>query len=128
MPGTNGARHPAAQPPAQPSLPELQAQFEAVRDGNQERLGKLSQLGAVMDPLSFLHARIDALIESISQFSGPNGPRWAVVTRLQFEQSISAQLDEIEREATKSQLAQGGLWTPGMIAEYARKTGLFQTP
>ncbi len=70
-------------------LEELQEQFEAVRDGNQDRLGRLGQLGAEMDPMSFLHARMDCLIDSISRFAGPNGPRWALITRLEFEQHIS---------------------------------------
>lgn len=115
-----------AQPPPPVPLERLQEEFESVRDSNQDRLAKLGQIGAQMDPLSFLHARIDSLIDSISQFAGPNGPRWAIITRLQFEQHIEAQLDEIETEASRAQLAQGALWTPAMISEYARATGLFR--
>lgn len=117
-----------AQPPPQVPLEELQRQFESVRDDNQVRLGSLGQLGAEMDPMSFLHARMDCLIDSISRFAGPNGPRWAVITRLEFEQHISRELDTIEKEATQAQLAQGALWTPAMISRYARETGLFKRP
>jgi len=117
-----------AQPTPPVPLEELQQQFEAVRDDNQDRLGKLGQLGAEMDPLSFLHARMDCLIDSISRFAGPNGPRWALITRLEFEQHIARELDSIEKEATQAQLAQGALWTPAMISRYARETGLFRRP
>src|SRR5437762_2975824 len=89
--------------PAPPPVEFVQQQFEAVRASNQERLGKLGQLGAQMDPLSFLHARIDSLIDSISRFAGPNGPVWAATARLEFEQHISCELDTIEKEATTAQ-------------------------
>ena len=115
-------------PPAQVPLEQLQKQFERVRDDNQGRLAGLGQLGAEMDPLSFLHARMDCLIDSISRFAGPNGPRWALITRLEFEQHIARELDTIEKEATQAQLAQGALWTPEMISRYARETGLFRRP
>jgi hypothetical protein len=120
--GHGPQRAPQPAPPAE----IVQQQFEAVRGSNQERLGKLGQLGAEMDPFSFVHARIDSLIDSISRFAGSNGPAWAATARLEFEQHISRELDAIEKQATQAQLAQGALWTPAMIAELARATGMFR--
>jgi hypothetical protein len=112
----------------QPSRPEdLQAQFEAVRDANQATLADLERKGVTMDPLSFVHARIDNLIDFIAQTTGPNGGRWAAMARLQFEQHIAIELQNVEKQATKAQLAQAGQWTPEMIARLAAETGLFRS-
>lgn len=122
------------QGPAQPGVlrqpprpDDLQAQFEAVRDANQVKLVELERRGMAMDPLSFVHARIDNLIDFIAQTTGPNGGRWAAMARLQFEQHIAGELAGVEQQATKAQLAQGGLWTPQMIAQLAAETGLFRS-
>lgn len=112
----------------QPPRPEdLQAQFEAVRDANQAKLAELERKGMSMDPLSFVHARIDNLIDVIAQTSGPNGARWAVMARLQFEQHIATELAGVEKQATTAQLAQGAQFTPAMIAALARDTELFRS-
>jgi hypothetical protein len=127
MPGTNANGHSPRPPqPAAVSLGELQARFEQARDANQAKLAELEHKGVAADPLSFLHARIDSLIDSISRFAGPNGPLWATTARLEFENGIAVQLAEIEQQATKAQLAQGALWTPSMISDLARQTGLFK--
>ena len=117
MSGPNG--HPVPQE-------ALQAQFEATRDANNAKLAELQRQGLQMDPLNFLHARIDNLIDSIAQASGPSGPRWAAMTRLSFEQHIAGELEIAEREGTKAQLAMGAQWTPAMIAALARETGMFR--
>lgn len=112
----------------QPPRPEdLQAQFEAVRDANQARLADLERKGMAMDPLSFVHARIDNLIDFIAQTTGPNGARWAAMARLSFEQHIATELAGVEKQATQAQLAQGAQFTPQMIAALARDTGLFRS-
>lgn len=132
MSGPNGnkIRHPAPDPQVQidPAAPldGLLAQFEALRDANVAKLQDLSRQGLEMDPLSLLHVRIDRLIDSIAQFAGPHGPRWMLMARLSFEQHLAAELETAEAQGRKAQLAQGASWTPGMIAELARQTGLFR--
>lgn len=129
MPGSNGdIRHPAPPPGAQPEMPlhMLAEAFEEARDANQARLASLQRQGLEMDPLSFVHARIDQLIDSIASFAGPNGPRWSLLTRLSFEQHIAAELDAAEDQGRRAQLALGGQFTPGMIAQLAAETGMFR--
>jgi hypothetical protein len=114
------------QPPPPPSLDALTGQFDAVRESNQAKLAEMARQGVGVDPMDFLHARIDALIDSIAQFAGPNGPRWALMTRLSFEQQIAAQLDGAQEAGRRADLAIGGSFTPGMIAQLARASGTFQ--
>jgi hypothetical protein len=123
MSGPNG--HPGQPGPAAP-VEGLLAKFETVKAANQVKLADLQRQGLEMDPFSFVHARIDHLIDSIAQFAGPDGPRWRVMARLAFEQHIAAELAVAETEGRRAQLAQGGQFTPGMIAELARQTGMFR--
>ena len=130
-PQPNGSP-PGPQPPpgpqvVVPSLDVLQAEFEDLIASNQEKFAEMQANGAAPDPLFLVHARINQLIESISQFAGPNGPRWAALTRLNFERWISEQLTEAGPEARKMQLAEGARYTPSMIAELARVTGTLRT-
>lgn len=128
MPGPNGdIRHPAPPPQqAPPPLEVLHEAFEATKVANQAKLTGLQQQGVEMDPFSFVHARIDQLIDSIASFAGPNGPRWALTARLAFEQHLAAELSAAAAEAGKAQLALGGQFTPGMIAQLARESGMFR--
>ena len=100
--------------------------FEAQRDVNQAKLADLERKGLAMDPLSFVHARIDKLIDSIASFAGPEGPRWSVLARLAFEEHVAAELAEVEKQATRAQLAQAGQFTAAQIAQMARESGLFR--
>jgi hypothetical protein len=111
-----------APPPVVPSLDVLQAEFEALVASNQAKFVELAKMGAAPDPLFLVHARINHLIDSISQFAGPNGPRWAGVTRLQFEQYIAAELAQAGPATRRMQLAEGGRYTPAMIRDLARAT------
>jgi hypothetical protein len=124
--GTETPVSPAAVPPQQviASLEVLQAEFEATVASNQARFAELSASGAAPDPISLVHARINHLIDSISQFAGPNGPRWAAVTRLQFEQYIAGELAQAAPALRRMQMAEGARYTPSMIAELARQTGV----
>lgn len=128
MSGSNGGSRPPA-PPAQqapPPLELLQAAFEAAKADNEAKLADLQRQGLQADPLSFVHARIDKLIDSIASFAGPNGPHWALTARLAFEQHIAAELAGAEQQATQAQLALGAQFTPAMIAQLAAETGLFR--
>jgi hypothetical protein len=107
-------------------LDALQQQFDSAKEANQVKLTELERQGLAMDPFSFVHARIDKLIDSIAQFAGPNGPRWALLTRMVFEQHIAQELAVAEDQGRKAQLALGAKFTPGMIAELARQSGLFR--
>lgn len=110
-----------------PRAEDLQAQFEAVRDANQAKLAELERQGMAMDPFSFVHARIDKLIDFIAQTTGPNGACWSAMARLTFEQHIAEELAGVEKQATTAQLAQGAQFTPAMIAALARDTQLFRS-
>lgn len=117
---------PAPGPQVVASLDVLQAEFEDLIQANQARFIEMQANGVAPDPMFLVHARINHLIESISQFAGPNGPRWAALTRLNFERWIAEQLTEAEPAARKMQLAEGARYTPAMIAELARATGTFR--
>jgi hypothetical protein len=94
---------------------------------NQEKLAAFQQQGIIIDPLSLLHARIDALIESVAQAIGPQmGPGWAWQARMAYEENLQKQYAEVEGQASRIALSQGAGWTPAMIAQLARETGTFQ--
>lgn len=117
----NGAPRPTPQVVA--SLDVLQAEFEELVASNQRKFAEVAQQGAAPDPFYLVHARINHLIDSISSFAGPNGPRWAALTRLEFERAIAAELEEAGPATRRMQLAEGARYTPGMIAALARQTG-----
>lgn len=114
---------PPAQPAVVPSLEVLTAEFEALVTSNQARFAAMAQGGAAPDPFYLVHARINSLIDSIASFAGPNGPRWAVMTRLSFERQISAELAEAVPASRRMQLAEGARYTPAMIRALAVQTG-----
>ena len=115
---------PAAPPPeVMPSLDVLVAEFEQVVASNQQKFAELAARGAMPDPLELVHVRINSLIESIAQFAGPNGTRWAVMARLSFERQVAESLSQAEPAILRSQLAEGGRYTPGMIRQLAEQTG-----
>jgi hypothetical protein len=121
--------HPVAQgqvpgpPPVPPSLEGVAAEFERLVAANQAKFAELAKMGAAPDPFYMVHARINHLIDAIAQATGPNGPRWAAMTRLGFEKYIAAELDQAGPATRRMQLAEGARYTPGMIAELARQTG-----
>ena len=112
-----------AQPQPVASLEVLAAEFEALVSANQAKFAELAQRGAAPDPLYLVHARINALIDSIASFAGPNGPRWAVMARLSFERQIAAELAEAAPAVRRMQLAEGARYTPAMIRALAAQTG-----
>jgi hypothetical protein len=122
---TNGGRPAPPQPPPQvvASLDVLQAEFEVLVAANQAKFAELAQGGAAPDPFFLVHARINHLIDSISSFAGPNGPRWAALTRLEFERYIAGELEQAGPATRRMQLAEGARYTPGMIAALARQAG-----
>jgi anti-sigma-K factor RskA len=101
----------------------LTAEFEALVTANQAKFADLAKVGTAPDPLYLVHARINALIDSIATFAGPNGPRWAVVARLSFERQIAAELAQVGPVARRMQLAEGARYTPAMIRALAAQTG-----
>jgi hypothetical protein len=127
---TNGAPPPGAQPgrpapPPQvvPSLDVLQAEFEHLIKANQAKFAELAQAGTAPDPFFLIHARINHLIDSIAGFAGPNGPRWAALTRLEFERYIAGELSQVGPAARRMQLAEGARYTPEMIRALASQSG-----
>lgn len=114
---------PPPQPLAPPSLEGVNAEFERLVAANQAKFKEMSDQGAAPDPFFLVHARINHLIDAIAQATGPNGPRWAAMTRLGFEKYIAAVLAEAGPQAQRMQLAEGARYTPAMIAALARQTG-----
>lgn len=113
----------AAQPPVPPSLESVVAEFESLVASNQGKFADLAAQGVAPDPLYLVHARINCLIDSIAQFAGPNGPRWAAMARLGFERYIAAELEQAGPATRSMQLAEGGRYTPAMIRALAEQTG-----
>jgi hypothetical protein len=108
---------------AGPPLEVLAAEFEQLVQSNQVKFQSMIATGNQPDPMYLIHARINHLIDAIAQAAGPNGPRWALMTRLGFERQIAADLDQAGPAARRMQLAEGARYTPQMIAELARQTG-----
>jgi hypothetical protein len=133
QPVEQGTTEPSApgQAAPQPQLPPLEvlaAQFEAVLMANQQKFADLAAQGVAPDPLYLVHARINHLIDQIAAATGPNGPRWGLMTRLGFEQTIAAELEQAGPQTARMQLAEGARYTPAMISELARQTGTFRRP
>lgn len=117
---------PPPQPPVQhapPSLEGVEAEFQRLVVANQARFEELGKMGAAPDPFFLVHARINHLIDAIAQATGPNGPRWAAMTRLGFEKYIAGELEQAGPATRRMQLAEGARYTPAMIAALARQTG-----
>lgn len=112
-----------AQLPVPPSLEGVAAEFERLVAANQAKFAELAAVGTAPDPFFMVHARINHLIDAIAQATGPNGPRWAAMTRLGFEKYIAGELEQAGPATRRMQLAEGARYTPGMIAELARQTG-----
>jgi len=110
------------QQPVPPSLEVLQAKLENLIAENQARFQALAEKGAPPDPFYLVHARINHLIDMIASATGPNGPRWAAMTRLGFEEMIARELEAAGPQLQRMQLAEGGRYTPAMIADLARQT------
>ncbi len=108
------------QPIAPPPTEVLQAELDRLLESNKKKMADLAAQGTPVDPLSFLHARIDALINSIASASGPSGPRWALNARLSFEQYVDKEIEGAESMGRRMNLAAGAQFTPSMIADLAR--------
>ena len=108
-------------PKVVPSLDVLLAEFEALVASNQAKFTELAQGGTAPDPFFLIHARINHLIDSIAGFAGPNGPRWAALTRLEFERHIAGELNQAGPASRRMQLAEGARYTPEMIRALARQ-------
>jgi hypothetical protein len=117
-----------AAPTVHPSLEVLQAEFEDLIAANQQKFAEMQANGVAPDPFYLVHARINHLIDSIAKFAGPDGPRWAAFTRLEFERLIAQELDAAGPQARRMQLAEGARYTPSMIRELARQTGTLRKP
>jgi hypothetical protein len=106
-----------------PSPEGVAAEFEALTAANQAKFAELAAQGAAPDPFFVVHARINHLIDAIAQATGPNGPRWAAMTRLGFEKYIAAELEQAAPATRRMQLAEGARYTPAMIRALAVQAG-----
>lgn len=117
-----------AQPPVPPSPEAVAEEFERLLVANQAKFTELAAQGAAPDPFFLVHARINHLIDAIAQATGPNGPRWAAMTRLGFEKYIAGELAQAGPATRRMQLAEGARYTPEMIRMLARQTGTMRRP
>jgi len=117
---------PGTASPQMPPMEMLQARFEELLAGNQQRFADLAAKGVAPDPFFIVHARINHLIDQIAAATGPNGPRWGLMTRIGFEEVIARELAQAGPQTTRMQLADGARYSPGMIAELARQAGTFR--
>jgi hypothetical protein len=120
---TEQPEQPAPATTVYPALEVLAAEFEDLIASNQKKFAEMQANGAAPDPFYLVHARINHLIDSIAKFAGPDGPRWATFTRLEFERHIAQELDVAGPQARRMQLAEGARYTPSMIRDLARQTG-----
>jgi hypothetical protein len=127
-PAGTGRPGPGARQPAPPSLDVLAAEFAQVLKSNETRFAELDAQGVAPDPFYLVHARINHLIDSIAQFAGANGQRWAVMTRLGFEKYIAAELARVGSATTRMRLAEGSRYTPEMIRALALQNRTFRHP
>ena len=111
-----------------PSLEVLLAEFQDLITSNQQKFAEMQANGVAPDPFYLVHARINHLIDSIAKFAGPEGPRWASLTRLEFERHIAQELDTAGPQARRMQLAEGARYTPSMISALARQTRTLRPP
>jgi hypothetical protein len=119
-----GARQSGFAPqPVPPSMEGVLAEFEALNQANQAKFAELAAQGIAPDPLYMVHARINHLIDAIAQATGPNGPRWAAMTRLGFEKYIAGELEQAGPATRRMQLAEGARYTPEMIRALAAQAG-----
>ncbi len=127
MSSPNGHSHKTSRSqPADEPVPGPEAvaeEFERLLASNQAKFAELAARGAAPDPFFLVHARINHLIDAIAQATGPNGPRWAAMTRLGFETYIASELDQAGPATRRMQLAEGARYTPEMIRMLAAQTG-----
>jgi hypothetical protein len=126
----------SAVPPPRP-VDAVQAQFaarisqaggelEEISRQNVADLKALLQRGIQFDPGQVLDARIDCLMESIAGSLGrPQGDLWKLESMIHFERRMREIILHAQREATKAQLAQGSLLSPGAIRQLASETGTY---
>lgn len=119
---------PPPQQAAGPPIEAMVAEFEATVASNQAKFQEMIAQGTQPDPFYLVHARINHLIDAIAQATGPNGPRWAVMTRLGFEKQVERELNEAAPAARRMQLAEGARYTPQMIRSLALQTGTLRRP
>ncbi len=117
-----GVSQPPRQPPHVASTEALQWEFQRLAEQNRLGITELGLQGIQLDPMRLMHGRIDNLIESIAQFAGPDGPRWAMMARLRFEQEVAQNISAARAEGTKAQLSVGAHLTPAQIRDLARQT------
>jgi hypothetical protein len=101
---------------------ELAAQFIELVEKNKAVMAELARRNIHLEPLSMLHARIDHLVQAVAALAGQTGPLWATHTRLTWEQHVAEELEKAKTTGTAAVIAQGGSFSPGMIAALAKET------
>lgn len=121
---------PPAQPPPRQSqnpaqLAVIRAQVEQLRAQNAASEQELNAKGIGYEQAPVIHARIDDLIDCIAEFAGPDGPMWAALVQLRWQQKVHDEFEKAQSQSTRMVLAQGSMLTPGQIAQLAAQSGMF---
>lgn len=115
-------------------LANMEARRQQLVDQNVATFQRLSSRGVEMfDPLSVLSGRIDQLIETLSRTMDPqgetlNGHMFRLQALLDWEEAMARNLGSLEETGMQNKLAEGGSFTPGMIAQLAKATNTFGPP
>jgi hypothetical protein len=107
-----------------PTLAVLTKEFTDLVASNRRGFQSLQAQGVQIDPFQLVHARIDQVIDSIAQMAGEEGPRWAMLTKLRFEQDVQKNIREAQAAARKANLAAGGQLSKEQIDSMAKSSGL----
>ncbi len=111
---------------ANPVLIQLQQQFEQLVAQNRADFEQLAKQGIKFDPFTLIMGQIESLYDTISEAMGPvQGPQFAVLVRLRWEQRIADNIANAKKEAGKAQLAVGGSLSPAQIRDLAKQTGTY---
>ena len=102
---------------------DLYSELEGKQAENAELFKQLAQLGMGLDPLSVVHTRIAALIESIFPSGTSEGQAAQIKIELNFEKMMNDVLVEVRRNAVTAQLQAGANIPPHMLEQMAKATG-----
>lgn len=111
-----------------PGNADLYKELEDKQAANAELFKQLGQLNMGLDPMSIVHTRIAALIESIFPANTPEGQAAQIKIELNFETMMNNVLSEARRNAVSAQLRAGANIPQQMMEQMAKASGQHVPP
>lgn len=112
--------------PADPVAAQFWQACEQAKQENMAGFKALAMRGIQLDGVTMSMAMVECLYDSISEAMGPaEGPRFAELARLRWEQRTAQGIKEALDNGTKASLSLAGGFTPTMIRELAKATNTF---